>query len=221
MSSVIDMELGRRARDHAEVETLQALISTAHTEAAQQNSAAAYEKLAQLNLWLCEVGRDKDNGQLVKTAAQAGVDAANKAVALNDKSSEAHRLHGELLGEMIPHVFVGGVRYGPLSSKQLDKAIELDPRNANAYVARGVNYFYTPPAFGGGHDKAIAMLNKAIEVDSTSDTAHLWLAFIYLETENFDASFQEITESRRINSDRSFTNHLYEKITAKKNSPGK
>jgi len=212
------MELGRRARDHADVETLQALISTALTEAAQQNSAAAYEKLAQLDLWLCEVGRDKSDGQLVKTAAQDGVDAANKAVALNDKSSEAHRLEGELLGELIPHVFAGGMRYGPLSSKQLDRAIQLDPRNANAYVARGVNYFYTPSVFGGGHDKAIAMLKEAIEVDSTSDLPHLWLAFIYLEDGNIDSSFREITEARRINSERSFTNHLYEQITAKKQS---
>lgn len=215
------MELGRQARDHADVEILQALISTAHTEAAQQNSAAAYEKLAQLNLWLCEVGRDNDNGQLVKTSAQDGVDAANKAVALNDKSSEAHRLQGELLGEMIPHVFMGGMRYGPLSSKQLDRAIQLDPFNANAYVARGVNYFYTPPAFGGGHDKAIAMLKKAIEVDSTSDSAHLWLAHIHRENGNIDSSFEEITQARRINSERGFTNHLYEKITATKNSSGK
>jgi hypothetical protein len=161
MSSV-DMELGRRARDHADVKTLEALVSAAHTEAAQQNSAAAYEKLAQLDLWLCEVGRDNNNGALIKTAAQDGVDAANKAVALNDKSSEAHRLEGELLGALIPHVFAGGMRFGPLSSKQLDRAIELDPRNANALVARGVNYFYTPPAFGGGHDKAIAQVPRDV-----------------------------------------------------------
>jgi tetratricopeptide (TPR) repeat protein len=214
------MELGRRARDHADVETLQALISTAHTEAAQQNSAAAYEKLAQLDLWLCEVGRDNNNGELVKTAAEDGVDAANKAIALNDNSSEAHRLEGELLGEMIPHVFLGGVRYGPSSSKQLDRAIELDPRNANAYVARGVNYFYTPSAFGGGHDKAIDMLKKAIEVDPTSDLPHLWLAYMYLEEGYIDPSFLEITEARRINPERTFTNHLYEQIIAKKQSSG-
>jgi tetratricopeptide (TPR) repeat protein len=215
------MELGRRARDHADVETLQALISTAHTEAAQQNSAAAYEKLAQLDLWLCEVGRDSNNGELVKTAAEDGVDAANKAVALNDNSSEAHRLEGELLGEMIPHVFMGGVRYGPSSSKQLDRAIELDPRNANAYAARGVNYFFTPSAFGGGHDKAIDLLKKAIEVDPTSDLPHLWLAYIYLEDGDIDPSFLEVTEARRINPERSFTNHLYERIIAKRQSSAK
>jgi len=215
------MLLGRRARDHADVKTLQVLVNTAQTEAAQQNSAAAYENLAQLDLWLCEVGRDSNNEQLVKTAAQDGVDAANKAVELNDKSSEAHRLEGELLGEMIPHVFAGGMRYGLLSSKRLDRAIELEPRNANAYIARGVNYFYTPAAFGGGHDKAIAMLQKAIEVDSTADSAHLWLAQIYLEEGNIESSFQEISEARRINSERSITNHLYEQIAAKKTSSGK
>jgi len=219
--SPVDMELGRRARDHADVKTLQALVNTAHAEAAQQNSAAAYEKLAQLDLWLCEVGRDSNNEQLVKTAAEDGVDAATKAVGLDARSSEAHRLEGELLGEMIPHVFFGGARYGPLSSKQLDRAIELDPRNADAYIARGVNYFYTPPVFGGGHDKAIAMLKKAIEVNSTADSAYLWLAQIHLENGNIDSSFQEITEARRINSERSFTNHLYEQITAKKKSSGK
>jgi tetratricopeptide (TPR) repeat protein len=215
------MELGRRARDRADVGTLQALISTAHTEAAQQRSAAAYEKLAQLDLWLCEVGRDNNNGELVKTAAEHGVDAAKKAIELNENSSEAHRLECELTGEMIPHIFMGGVRYGPSSSKQLDRAIELDPRNVNAYVARGTNYFVTPSAFGGGHDKAIAMLKKAVAVDPTSDSPHLWLAYIYLEDGDIDPSFLEITEARRINPERSFTDHLYEQIMARKQSSAK
>jgi tetratricopeptide (TPR) repeat protein len=124
-------------------------------------------------LWLCEAALEHNDGKLLKQAAEDGVAAAEKAAALNPNSSEAHRLKGNALGELIPHVFAGGMRYGRRSTAELDKAIELDPNNENAYVARATAYFFTPAAFGGSRDKAIGMLKKAIELDPSSDTAHL------------------------------------------------
>lgn len=58
----------------------------------------------------------------MKQAAQDGVAAAEKTVALDASSSEAHRLEGDALGELIPHVFAGGMRYGRRSTEGLDKA---------------------------------------------------------------------------------------------------
>src|SRR5207249_3600991 len=133
-----------------------------------------WQKVAQLDYWLAEAAHAHNDDKLIKNAAQDGISAAEKAVALNPNSSEAHRLEGDLLGELIPHTFMGGMRLGKRAASELDKAIELDPRNANAHIGRAIGYYFTPATFGGSHSKAVDLLKKALEIDPENDTAHIW-----------------------------------------------
>jgi tetratricopeptide (TPR) repeat protein len=149
----------RKARDQADIQPLRKEIEQAHREAQQHDTARAYERLAQFELWLCEAAHGHNADKLIKQAAEGGLIAAEKAIELNPNSSEAHRIEGDALGELIPHVFAGGVRYGRRATADLDKAIELDRSNTNAYIGRAIAYFFTPSAFGGSHDKAMEMLN--------------------------------------------------------------
>jgi tetratricopeptide (TPR) repeat protein len=204
----------RKARDQAEVESLRKVIDKTRSEAQQHGTPEVYQRLAQFELWLCEAALEHNDDKLIKQAAEAGVAAAEKAVALNPNSSEAHRLEGNALGELIPHVFAGGMRYGRRSTAELDKAIELDPNNENAYVARATAYFFTPAAFGGSRDKAIGMLKKAIELDPSSDTAHIWLAQVYLAAGRHDDALREINEAQRLNPERGLAKHVYNQVTA-------
>jgi tetratricopeptide (TPR) repeat protein len=204
----------RKARDQAEIESLRKVIDQAHSEAQQHGTAEAYERLAQFELWLCEAAHGHNDEKLLKQAAEVGVAAAEKAVALNPNSSEAHRIEGEAIGELIPHVFAGGMRYGRRSTAELDKAIELDPRNANAYIGRAIAYFFTPAAFGGSRDKAMEMLKKAIELDPSSDTAHIWLAQVYFAKREHAEAVREINEARRLDPERVFATHVYNTVTA-------
>jgi tetratricopeptide (TPR) repeat protein len=207
----------RKARDSADVPTLRKAIDAARQQAQQKNTASAYEKLALLNSWLCEAGHGQNDDKLIKQAAENGVEAAKKAAELDPKSSEAHRLKGDLLGELIPHVFAGGMRYGRESTSEIEKAMELDPHNVNAYIARSISYFYTPSAFGGSHERAVEMLRKAISLDTTSDTAHIWLARVYLEDGKRDDARGEINEAMRLNPQRGFAQSVYKDLTAKEN----
>jgi predicted Zn-dependent protease len=209
-----DLLAMRKARDSADVAALRKAIDVARQEAQQKNTARSYEQLALLNFWLCEAGHGKNDDKLIKQAAEDGAEAANKATELNPKSSEAHRLRGDLLGELIPHVFAGGMRYGRQSTSEIEKAIELDPHNVNAYIARAVSYFYTPSAFGGSHEKAVEMLKKAVNLDSRSDTAHIWLARVYLEDGKKNDSRGEIDEALRLNPQRGFAQSVYKQVTA-------
>jgi tetratricopeptide (TPR) repeat protein len=209
-----EVAAARKSRDASDVEGLRKAVNTARGEAQQRNTAQAYERLALFDLWLCEAGHGHDDDTLIKSAATDGVAAAEKAVALNPNSSEAHRLQGDLLGELIPHVFAGGVRYGRRSTSEVDKAIELDPRNANAYIARAISYFFTPAAFGGSRDKAVDMLKRAIALDPASDTAHIWLAQVYLAADQTADAQREINEARRINPGRGFVRYVEEQIKA-------
>jgi tetratricopeptide (TPR) repeat protein len=205
----------RKARDSADVSTLRKAIDAARQQAQQTNTASAYLQLAVLNSWLCEAAHGQNDDKLIKRAAEGGVEAAKKAAELDPKSSEAHRLEGDLLGQLIPHVFAGGMRYGRESTSEIEKAIELDPRNVNAYIARAISYFYTPSAFGGSPENAVEMLKKAISLDSTSDTAHIWLARVYLQGDKKSEALQEINEALRLNPERSFAKSVYKQVTAK------
>ena len=195
----------KQARDQGDVAALQTLIRNAQGEAGPTRSFDANLRIASLNAWLVEAGLDHNNEKVVKQAAEDGIAAAERAVQLNAKSSEAHRLVGGLLGVLIPHVFAGGVRYGRHSTAEIEKAMQLDPQNANAYLARGIAYFFTPKIFGGDKDKAVEMLKKAIAVAPASDVteaAHIWLARVYQSLGKKADATSEINEALRMNPDR-------------------
>jgi tetratricopeptide (TPR) repeat protein len=197
----------RQARDKGDIETLQRLIRSVREEVTRTNAFDANMQLALFDTWLCEAARDHQDSKVVKEAAQDGVAAAERAVKLNSKSSEAHRLLGELLGELIPHVFAGGMRFGARSTEEIETAIQLDSSNQNAYVARGTAYFFTPKSFGGSQEKAVEMFKKVIATDAASDaagTAHIWLATIYKSLGQTREALAEINAALAINPDRLF-----------------
>jgi|ERR1044071_784132 tetratricopeptide (TPR) repeat protein len=208
----------RQARDHASIEDLQRIVAKAQKEAADKNSFEAYLRLAQFEVWMCEAAEARENGKLFKQAAEAGVAAAEKAVALNPKSSDAHQLLGDLLSQLIPHVYGGGMRYGQRSTEAMDKAIELDPKNVSAYVSRAISYYYTPDSFGGSKSKAFEMLKKASEIDSLSDSPHIWLAIFHLDAGRRDEALSEINLALRANPDRVFTKQVQSQIIKVKKS---
>jgi tetratricopeptide (TPR) repeat protein len=197
----------RHARDKGDIESLQALIRTARDEAARTNSFEANLGIAVLDACLVEAAHDHQNDKVVKQAAQDGVAAAERAVKLNTESSEAHRLVGELLGELIPHVFAGGMRYGSHSTGEIEKAMQLDSHNPNAYVARGNAYFFTPKTFGGDIEKAVDTWKQAIAIAPTSDaaeTAHIRLARAYQSLGKSENARTEIDEALKMNPERLF-----------------
>jgi len=56
-----------------------------------------------------------------------------------------------------------GAKYGQESGVLLAKAKELDASNPRVYLLEGQGLFYTPPAFGGGKDKAQPVLEDAVK----------------------------------------------------------
>src|SRR5882724_5251336 len=202
----------RKARDHVAVDDLRAAIAKAQKEANEKNTFDAYLRLALFHEYLIEALQAKQDEKLIKMTAQAGIPIAEKAVKLNPDSSEAHQLLGSMLGELIPYVFGGGMRYGSRSEKEVETAIKLNPKNSDAYVTRAISYLYTPAAFGGSRDKAFEMLHKAVEVDPSADTPHIWLAQTYLETGKHDDARREITEALRLNPERGFTQYVRDQI---------
>src|SRR5260370_303302 len=95
------LEVARTARDRGNATVIRQEIDHARQDASFQGQI----RTALLYSWLCEALYGVEDQKGVKQAAQAGVDAAERAAALQPDSSEAHRLIGDLLGQMIPFVF--------------------------------------------------------------------------------------------------------------------
>jgi tetratricopeptide (TPR) repeat protein len=209
-----EVAAARKARDRASIEDLQQIVEKTRKEATATNTFEAYLHLALFDMWLCEAIETHQNDALFKKVAEDGVAAAEKAVALNPQSSNAHWLLGDLLNQLIPHVFGGGMRYGTRATDELDRAIELDAKNAEAYVSRAISYYYTPESFGGSKSKAFELLTKAVESDDQADTPHIWLAQFHLDSGRKLQALREITLALKANPDRSFTKFVHGEIKA-------
>ena len=204
----------RKARDSASISELQKAVAMARKEASEKKSLEAYLRLALFDVWLCEAAEAHEDKQVFKQAAEEGVAAAEKAVELNPNSSDAHQLLGDLLNQLIPYVFGGGMRYGKRATDELDLAIKLNPKNVEAYVSRAISYYYTPESFGGSKPQAFEMLKKAVEIDPKQDSPHIWLALFYLDVDKKDDALREINLALKANPDRAFTKFVHSQITA-------
>lgn len=207
-----DVVAARSARDRALVKDLQLLVEKARQQAAATKRFDAYTRLALFNLWLCEAIEVRDEKELFRKVAQDGVAAAEKAVALNPRSSQAQWLLGDLLSQLVPHVYGGGMRYGQRAAKALDRAIKLNPKNTDAYVSRAISYYYTPESFGGGKSKAFDLLKKAVESDPAADSPHIWLAWFQLDSGQKEEAMKEINLALKANPDRAFTKFVHEQV---------
>jgi tetratricopeptide (TPR) repeat protein len=166
----------RTARDHQDRAALAKLASDARASADKQpNDPVAQYRLALAQSYAAEVAIEMHDKAGAKNDAQAGMDAASKAVSLKPDTAEYERILGTLCGQMISSSSLAGLKYGKCALDSVNKAIELDPKSSMAYVSHGVGNYYLPSAFGGGVDLAIKDFHKAIDLNPKNADAWLWL----------------------------------------------
>jgi tetratricopeptide (TPR) repeat protein len=207
-----DLEKARDAQDRP---ALEAQIREL-TEAAQKQNGDpnAQFRLALANSYLAEIAMEMRDKNLSREAAENGMRAAEKAVALNEDSAEYHRILGTLCGQVIPANVLLGIRYGKCALQEVNRAIELNPKSALAWVSRGVGNYYLPAQFGGGVDKAIRDFEKAIQLDPKLAEAHLWLG-VALRKANRNAEARKALEkSLQLNPRRLWAKQQLEKTPA-------
>jgi tetratricopeptide (TPR) repeat protein len=165
-----------KARDRQDMPGLQALAAKVADAAGKSpNDAGAQYRLALANSYLAEVAQELGDKAGVQKAAEAGIAAAERAVALQGNVAEHHRILGTLCGQAVPAGVMLAVKYAQCASASIHKAIELDPKSSMAYVGQGVGNYYLPAAFGGGVELAIRNFQKAVQLDPKSAEAYLWL----------------------------------------------
>ena len=205
-----DLEKARDAQDRAALE--QSLKALADAVARQQNDAAAQYKVAVAESYLAEVAIEQKDKNAARSYAESGIRAGEAAVRLKSDNSDYHRVLGTLCGQAIAggNVLIG-LKYGKCALDEVNKAIQLDPKNPLGYLSRGVGNYYLPAQFGGGTDKAIDDFQKTISMDPKIAEAHLWLG-VALRKANRNAEARKAFEkSLQLNPNRIWAKQQLEK----------
>lgn len=150
-------------------------VSTAHAETAAELATTAMRE--------CEQGQVATTRDLRVEHYERGQAIAEKAVALDDESAQAHfgifcNL-GELLrvdGEKITSIL--GFRK---MIQELDRTLALDPDHLDALSSKGVLLIRLPTLLGGDPGRGEKMLERVLREDPTCITARLTLAEVYAE----------------------------------------
>ncbi|HSM76793.1 MAG TPA: tetratricopeptide repeat protein [Bryobacteraceae bacterium] len=202
-----------RARDRQDRITLEKLASGRAADAQKKpDDATVQYRSAVAESFLAEVGQELHDKGLATSAAENGIRAAERAVALNANSAEYNRILGTLCGQAISSNGLAALKYGKCALTSVNRALELDPKSADAYLSHGVGYFYLPPAFGGGVDVAIKDFQKALELNPKSAEAYLWLGVAMRKTNRNAEARKALEKALQLNPNRLWAKQQLEKI---------
>ena len=205
------LEISRDRQDRPALEKAIAEYSGAAARA--PNDVNAQSRLALASSYLAEVSQELHNKKQAQQAAEVGIKAAEKAVSLRP-DAENYRLLGMLCGQAVTDL-MSGLTYGPRAKTAIDKAVELAPRSAAAYLARGVGNFYVPVQLGGGAKQAIADFRRAIELEPANAEAYLWLGVALRKDNQSAAARQALAKSLSLNPNRLWAKQELDKVPAK------
>jgi len=148
-------------------------------------------KLARACYWLG--GHVAPNEQ--RKQFERGIDAANKAVALQPNRAEGHFWLAADMGAMAEGFGLrAGVKYrGPIK-KALETVLMIDPGflQGSADRALGRWYLKVPRLLGGSKDKSVEHLKRSLGYDANSTATHFFLAETYLEMDKKDDARREL-----------------------------
>lgn len=208
-----DLEEARDRQDRASLERLTRYLAAAAEKDAKD--AAAQYRLARAESYLSEVALELKDKEAAKEAAEAGIRAAEKAVALRPNEAEYHRVLGTLCGQVIPAHVLLAFKYGHCARASIERAVTLDPEFSKAYLSRGVGNYYLPPVFGGGPELALRDFDKAIELDRGLAEAYLWRGIALRKLHRNAEARQAIVKSLELNPRRVWTRQQLEKTPEK------
>ncbi len=202
-----------RARDAQSLPQLEQIAGQLSSAADRQPGDARAQYLAALaQSTAAEVATELHDKNRARGASEAGMKAAERAVTLKSSEAEYHRIWGTLCGQEAAAVgALGALKYGRCALDEVNKAMELDPREPMNYLSRGIGNYYLPAAFGGGVELAIKDFEKAISLDANSADAHLWLGIALRKLNRNAEAHKEFERAAKLNPARIWAKQQLEK----------
>jgi tetratricopeptide (TPR) repeat protein len=207
-----DWTKARLAQDRAALDRIAA--QAAKDAAGKQNDATAQYNAALAAHYRAEILielHDRNNGH---AAAEAGIQFAERAVALQANNAEYHRVLGALCGQTVRDV-MSGLRFGKCALAEVNKAIELNPKSAEAWLSRGVGYSYLPAQFGGGPEQSLKDIDKALGLNPNYDEGWLWRGVILRRVKRDAEARAALQKAVKLNPKRVWAKQQLEKTPAK------
>ncbi|MCS6286552.1 MAG: tetratricopeptide repeat protein [Nitrospira sp.] len=128
-----------------------------------------------------------------RTAYEAGAKAAEQAVQLDDSNADAHFFHAANLGSAER---LRGIANAAMVVKEIKRcamrAIELNPRHAQALQLMGGLLMELPWVLGGDEKKAQEYLERAIAADGNFTNARILVAKIYKKQGKVDDAKRQL-----------------------------
>ncbi|MGC8882878.1 MAG: tetratricopeptide repeat protein [Bryobacteraceae bacterium] len=205
----------KKARDTQDRALLDRLAAEAVAAAqARPTDAPAQYRAALAGLVRAEVALEQRDRNTARAAAEEGIRAAEKAVALKPSTADYHRVLGALCAQVIPANPLLGLRYGRCALEEVNRAVELDPKSADAWLSRGVGNFYLPESFGGGAEQALKDIDRALELDPSHADAWLWRGIVLRKLNRNAEAREAIQKSLKLNPARLWARQQLEKTPA-------
>lgn len=202
------------ARDRQDKPALEQLAAARAAEAAQRpGDPATLYAHALAESTLAEVALELRDKQTAAQAAERGIASAEKAVAIKS-TSEHHRIQGTLCGQIIPANVLKGLRYGKCAQEAIAKAVELDPKSAQAYLSRAVGNYYLPASFGGGADVALKDIEKALSLNANDPDAWMWKGIVLRKANRSAEARAALEKALKLNPNRIWIKQQLEKTPA-------
>ena len=170
------VEAARKTHDEKQLHSLKAQLE--QIVAQNPNDAGIYLELAKVHEYFLDLYEMRKDKKAAGEAVDKAMDAAQRSIQLNDKSSDAHSLLADLYGRKISlgNAMFAGPKFGPKVKEENAKAMALDDKNPHVWASLGRQYLMTPKMFGGDVSKAIESLQKSLAFDTSQDETWVWLA---------------------------------------------
>jgi len=204
-------------RDHQDKQALESRAAALQAAAEKRpGDADGWYRGALAYSYAAEVAQETGDKGASGRLAEAGVALADKAIDINGHNGEYYRILGTLCGQIVPANPMKGILiYGKRAKEALDKAVAMDPKSPEAFLAHGVGYYYLPENFGGGPENAMKDFQRAIALDPKSAEAYLWMG-IALRKENQNAKAHEaLTKALALDPERAWTKQQLAKTPEK------
>src|SRR5689334_3696622 len=203
----------RDAQNRPKLEQIAAQLSSAADR--QPTDARAQYQAALAQSTLAEVATEMHDKAQARSASEAGMKAAERAVSLKPAEAEYHRIWGTLCGQEAAALgALGAFKYGRCALDEVNKAMGLDSREPMNYLSRGIGNYYLPSAFGGGVELAIKDFEKAIALDANSADAHLWLGIALRKLNRNPEAHKEFERAVKLNPARLWAKQQLDKTPA-------
>ena len=161
--------------------------------------------------YLSEVALELRDKREARVAAEAGIKAAQAAVQAEPNKAEYHRLLGTLCGQVIPADPMAGMQHGKCAKHEIEKALQLDPKSALAWVSSGVGKYYLPPFLGGGIELSLKDFEKASSLEPKLAEAWLWIGLAHRKAGRNGQARTALEKAMALNPQRTWIKQQLEK----------